>query len=91
MRDATMSDFDEISWPELTSADYAAIEQLCIENIKAEAEKGAATIQIEAEDVIDAVLKNDSGENSKSPFALFRRRGYLSVTDIIAPAWYVLL
>lgn len=82
-----MSDFDELPWPHLTSDDYAAIDKICVEGAKVE--KGALGVQVELENETNDPEKNqnDTQESPPSPFSLFRKRGYFSVSDLVSPAW----
>lgn len=82
-----MSEFDEISWPDLTSDDYAEIDKICVED--SAVEKGASGSQVGLELKTNNTAKNAIPDNPGSPYSLFRKRGYLSVTDIISPAWYI--
>lgn len=87
--DCVMSEFDEISWPDLTSDDYAEIDKICVGD--SEVEKGASASGSLAglELKTNSTAKYAIPDNPGSPYSLFRKRGYLSVTDIISPAWYI--
>lgn len=84
--------FSNISWPECTEEDLQEIDRLCVESQSSSlaSNHGAPSIIIGYEGLADWPYKSGEGSNyvDKSPYALFReKRGYLSVTDIVAPAW----
>ena len=84
--------FSNISWPECTEKDLQEIDRRCEESRRnnMESDHGAPSLVIGIEGLADWLYKSGEGSSSvdKSPYALFRKkRGYLSVTDIVAPSW----
>ncbi|EJC98675.1 uncharacterized protein FOMMEDRAFT_161506 [Fomitiporia mediterranea MF3/22] len=78
--------FGTLAWPEYTEEDLQIIDGLCEESGPDDIPllRGAYNFRTGTSRPADGVYKL-AGE---SPYARFRRqRGYLSVTDIVAPAW----
>ncbi|KAI5118385.1 hypothetical protein M0805_005847 [Coniferiporia weirii] len=74
--------------PPFTDEDYQYIDRIC-EEAGTWVKKGAPRIFVEVERSTDKEKKEDNhpGEPRESPFTLFRERGYLTVSDIVSPAW----
>lgn len=85
--------FSDIPWPVFTEDDYQCIDQICEEastSKVAESDNGAPRVLIEltlSTDNTD-ILKT-TPEHKSSPFELFRKKNYLTVSDIASPAWLV--
>ena len=76
--------YDDIPWPEFTEDDFIKIDKICQE-ANTQTNEGAARISIECGETTDVSKKI---VEDKSPYEAFRRgRGYLSVSDLVGPAW----
>lgn len=91
-----MSDYDEcleVEWPELTLEDLARIDSLCQEYELDDAKAGTIGASVNSYSSslpTDQDLKDKNGSKNpeiRSPFSQFKSYNYLSVSDIVAPAW----
>ncbi|KAH8111850.1 exonuclease V a 5' deoxyribonuclease-domain-containing protein [Phellopilus nigrolimitatus] len=84
--------FDDLSWPVFTENDFLHIDRIC-EEAAVRTNKGAPRVAIDVEVCTNGHNK-DGGElelERDSPYDRFRKRGYLSVTDVVSPSWCVLV
>ncbi|THH08483.1 hypothetical protein EW145_g2681 [Phellinidium pouzarii] len=78
-----------------TAEDFNYIDQICEIKVEAQpaatedSQKGAPCVSIEIERSTDRKIKEDIplDEVTQSPYSLFRKRGYLSVIDVVSPTW----
>ena len=84
----TLSD---IPWPVYSEDDYKRIDQICEEAAEVtDRDNGAPHIFIELISPANHLNAEKARKDmKKSPFELFRKKNYLSVSDVASPAWSV--
>lgn len=83
--------FSDIPWPVYTEDDYRRIDQICEEAAEVtDRDNGAPHISIELNSPANEHDVEKTREDlKKSPFQLYRKKNYLSVSDVTSPAWLV--